>query len=123
MDDALLVRRLERLGDLPRDCERLVDRHRPAPRRSARSSPSTSSIDEKCAVARRDVLEAVDGGDVRVVERGEQLRLALEAGQPLGVAANAVGQHLDGDVATELGVRARGNTSPMPPAPRGDTTR
>ena len=29
MDDALLVRRLERLGDLPRDRQRLVDRNRP----------------------------------------------------------------------------------------------
>ena len=30
VDDALLVRLLERLGDLPRDRERLVDRDRPA---------------------------------------------------------------------------------------------
>ena len=30
MDDALLVRRLERLGDLPRDRQRLVERDRAA---------------------------------------------------------------------------------------------
>ena len=30
MDDALLVRRFERLGDLPRDRQRLVERNRPA---------------------------------------------------------------------------------------------
>ena len=29
MDDALLVRRLERVGDLPRDRQRVVDRQRP----------------------------------------------------------------------------------------------
>ena len=33
-------------------------------------------------------------GDVRVVERGEQLGLALEPGEPLGVGANASGSTL-----------------------------
>ena len=45
MDDALLVRGFERVGDLPRDRQRLVDRDRAA-RDALRpeSSPSTSSI-------------------------------------------------------------------------------
>ena len=30
MDDALLVRRLERFGDLPRDRQRLIERNRSA---------------------------------------------------------------------------------------------
>ena len=49
-------------------------------------------------------LEAVEVGDVRVVERGEHLRLALEAGEPLGVRGEGLGQELERDVAAELRV-------------------
>ncbi len=41
----------------------------------------------------------MDGGDVRMVERGEQPRFALEARHALGVVGYGLGQHLDGDVA------------------------
>ena len=59
MDDALLVRRFERLGDLLRDGQRLVDRDRPRARcAAARSSPSTSSITS--ARTPLDVFETVD---------------------------------------------------------------
>ena len=44
VDDPLLVRRLERLGDLPGDRQRLVDGNRPCAIRSASVGPSTSSI-------------------------------------------------------------------------------
>ena len=45
MDDPLLVRRFESLGDLPGDRQGLIDRDRaPAAMRCERSSPSTSSI-------------------------------------------------------------------------------
>ena len=45
VDDAALVRGLERLGDLPRDRQRLVERERARARCARRaSSPSTSSI-------------------------------------------------------------------------------
>ena len=45
MNDPLLVRRLERFGDLPRDRQRLVERNRPARDPVATSvGPSTSSI-------------------------------------------------------------------------------
>ena len=47
---------------------------------------------------------AMDGDDVRVVERGDGLRFALEAGAALGVAGGAGGQHLDGDVAAQARV-------------------
>ena len=49
----------------------------------ARSSPATSSIARKRTPS--GLVQAVDRGDVRVVQRGQQLGLALEAGQPLGV--------------------------------------
>ena len=44
VNDALLVRRFERFGDLLRDRQRLVDRDRPRAMRSASVGPSTSSI-------------------------------------------------------------------------------
>ena len=44
MDDALLVRGLERFGDLWRDRQRVIDGNRPLPMRSASVGPSTSSI-------------------------------------------------------------------------------
>ena len=82
-----LVRGVERLGDLPRDpmtCRRqLGDRGR-AEMRSASVSPSTSSSTRR-AHAVAPVLDAVDGADVRMIERGEHPRLALEARQPLRV--------------------------------------
>ncbi len=42
--------------------------------------------------------------DVRVAERRDGLRLALEAGAPVGVGGELAGQHLDRDQAVEPGV-------------------
>ena len=66
MDDALLVRRVERLGDLPRDRQRLVERDR----------TSCDAVGERLTLDQfhherlhtSAVFEAVDGGDVRMVQ-------------------------------------------------------
>ena len=50
------------------------------------------------------LLDRVDGDDVGVIERGERLRLALEAREALRVARHVGGQDLEGDVASELRV-------------------
>ena len=50
------------------------------------------------------LLEPVDGGDARVVERREELRLAPEAGEALGVLRELGGEHLEGHLAPELRV-------------------
>ena len=42
-------------------------------------------------------------GDVRMIQRGERLRLALEPRQAIGIGANGSGRILS-HVATELGV-------------------
>ena len=39
-----------------------------------------------------------------MIQRCQQLGLALEAGQPFGIVAEDVGQHLDGDLAAEFRV-------------------
>ena len=52
----------------------------------------------------RALLDAVDGSDVGMIQRRQHLRFALEARHVLRVAGQGGGQHLDGDVAFELGV-------------------
>ena len=90
MDDPLLVRGFERLGDLLRDRQRLVERDGAA--RDAlppRSSPSTSSITSARTSVR--LLEAVDVRDVRMIQRGEDFGFALEAREPIGIARRRSG--------------------------------
>ena len=53
---------------------------------------------------RRRLAEVVNGEDVRMRERGDCLRLALEAREAFGVRDKSSGQHLDRDVAIELRV-------------------
>ena len=43
-------------------------------------------------------------GDVRMIQRRERLRFALEAGQAIGISRERVGQDLDRDVAIQLRV-------------------
>ena len=43
-------------------------------------------------------LQAVDVGDVRMVQGREDFGFALEPGQPLGIARDRRGQHLDRDL-------------------------
>src|SRR5213593_990799 len=49
-------------------------------------------------------FESVDRGDMRMIERGQQLRLALESSDPFRIFCEELGQSFDGDVAIELGV-------------------
>ena len=108
MDDALLVRLLEGFGDLLRDLEGLADRDRPALQALGEVLAGGELHGEEVSgrpVGERRALEAVDVGDARVVEGGEDLRLALEAGQPIGIGGEGLGKQLDRDVAAELRVR------------------
>ena len=103
MDDALLVRGVERFGDLPRDVSASAIAQRTAletigERRSLdelqderRLPPSTSS-------------SAVDRADVRMIERRQQARFAREPGAALRIGGEVRGQNLDRDVATEPAV-------------------
>ena len=117
VDDALLVRRFERLGDLPGDGERLgesgsgprADAARPASalRRAPCTSARTPSPSSRPWIVR----------DVRMIQRRRAAApRARTAPGGRGRSANASRQDLDRDVATELRVASR-YTSPMPPAP------
>ena len=83
MDDALLVRRVERLGDLARDRERLGDRQRPALEAIGQRRPLDQLEDQRRHAI--GFLQPVDRADVRMIERGQQARFAREAGAALGV--------------------------------------
>jgi hypothetical protein len=49
-------------------------------------------------------FEAVDRRDVRMIERRQRLRLALEAGEPLGILRERIRQDLERDLPAKAGV-------------------
>ena len=102
MDDPLLVRGLERLPDLTRDGEGFVDRQ--GPLRDAFGE--RLALDELQHERRHaaGVFESVDPADVGMVQRREQLRLALESRQPFRIPGHRFRENLDGDIAVQLRV-------------------
>ncbi len=102
VNDALLVRRLERLGDLPRNRQRLVERKRPL-HDAVRERRALDELHHQRGHAAR-FLEAVDVGDVWMVQRSQRPGLALQPRQTLRIRRHAGGQHLDCHVAIEAGV-------------------
>ena len=65
-------------------------------------TPDSSLQDERPRAV--GFLDAVDGGDVRVVQAGQDLRLPLEPGEAVGISRESVGEDLQGDIAVELRV-------------------
>ena len=117
--DAGAVRAVERVGDLGAE---LAARRPPAARRGVRRaasvSPSISSITQVVGVALASDVE--QRADVRMVERRDGPRLALEAGAHLGVGRQVLGQHLDRDVAPEARVARAVHLAHAAGAERGD---
>ena len=103
MDDALLVRGLERRRDLQRDRHRVGKSDRAARDVRGQILPLDELHDE-CddSVA---LLEAVDVRDVRMVQRRQRPGFAVEARAPVGVEGEGLGQDLDRDVPTQFRVR------------------
>ncbi len=99
MDHARVVRGFERRGDLPRPLNCLIDGNRSA-RESLGEVFALNQFhrEEPYAV---QFVRTVDPGDVRVIQRREQLRLALEARQPLRILGEGGGQDLDRHLAVE----------------------
>ena len=56
-----------------------------------------------------------------MIQCREHFRLALKAGEPIGVMLPAAGEYLQGDVALQPTV-ARSVNSPIPPTPSNATT-
>jgi hypothetical protein len=99
MHDARLVSCGESVGDLTRDPERLWQRNRSASD-AIRQRLSVDELEHEGSDAAA-FFEPVDRGDVRMLERGEHARLALEAGEPVGIAGEDFRENLQRDVAFE----------------------
>jgi hypothetical protein len=102
MDHACLVGRLQGLGHLNRDGHRLVHGHGAPPQPLLEILAINQFHDQDVVVV--EVLEAEQRGDVRVVQRRQDLGLALEPGVPVVVEGEIRRQKLQGDAATESGV-------------------
>ena len=84
MDDALLMRRLEGLGDLLGNRQRLLDRDRATGNPLRKIFPFDQLHDQRGAA--RAFLQAVDVRDVRVIQRGEHFRFALKPCEPVWIS-------------------------------------
>ena len=102
MNHPRLVRGLQRLGDLLRNRQRLLQRDRPLSDPVGEGRPLDQLQHQRPRAL--GFLNAVDGGDVRVVEAGEDLRLPLEPGEPVWVSRERIREDLQRDLAVELGV-------------------
>ena len=90
MNDAVLVSGGKRVGDLPRDRQRFVDRQRPAAMRSASVGPSTSSYQRWPA----SVASIHRSTRCSMIQRCQQLRFALETRDAPRSAAKLSGRTL-----------------------------
>src|SRR5262249_17999991 len=93
MNDALLMRRLQRLCDLPRVAERRFERNRSAQR---------LALDQ--LHHQRALLDPINLSDVGMIESGQRPGFALEARHAVSVSREALRQDFDRHIAPELGI-------------------
>ena len=102
MDDPGAVGGVERVDNLLRDGHSLGERQR-TPAQAIVQRVALDQLEHQGRHA-AGVLEPVDGPDVRMIERGEQSRFALEARRAIGVRGERRRQNLQRDVALKLGI-------------------
>ena len=85
MNDAVLVRRVERIGNLARDREALGDRQRSTFQPIGKRRPVDQLENERRHAI--GFLEAVDRANVGMIQRGEQARFARETRTALGICS------------------------------------
>ena len=119
VDDPALVRRLQAFGKLSRDPNDFVERQW-TDGESFGQRRTFDEFEHERGDARA-LLQAVDGSDVRMIQRGERTSLLLETGESVGILREEVGQDLDRDGTMELRVVARDR--PRPSRPRRARTR
>ncbi len=118
MDEPAPVRGVERGRDLPGD-----------PHRALRRQPAVRAVDQRAQVGALDVAHRqvqhalvlarlVDGHDVRVVDRGRELRLRLEAVAEVEVVGELGRDHLERDGPVEARAAWPGRPRPCRPARR-----
>ena len=102
MDDALLVCRFKRVRDLRRDRQGLIDGERSAGDAFGQCLAIHQLHDERAH--RSALFEPMNGRNMRVIERGKDLRFALETGQSLGIRGKGRRKNLQRDVAAKARV-------------------
>ena len=100
MNDRLLVRCLQTLRHLDAHANRFFERNRTGGDPLGEGRPFDQLQHQRPNPVR--LLETVDRGDVRMVERGEDAGLPLEALHSLFIAGEGFGQDLDGHLALQL---------------------
>jgi hypothetical protein len=105
MDDPLLVRRLQRVGNLPRDRQRLIERYGALCNPVGQGGPFNQLQHQGADAV--GFFQAVNGGDVRMVQRGEHLRFASEPRNAILVGDKEFRQALIATSRSSLVSRAR----------------
>jgi hypothetical protein len=105
VDDPLLVRRGQRVGQRDADVEYLPQRQSAGGEDTVKAVP----LDQLHGQKMRAVvfLDGEQRDDVRVVEGGDGPGFALEARQPVGVAGHRGGEHLERHLAVKGGVHGQ----------------
>ena len=119
MHDPEFVRGLEAIGDLARDRQRVRERDGTAGNQHREIVPLDQLHHERPKSRRRpgggNILDAVDLGHVRMVQRRQRLRFTGEPRETIGVRLEQLGEHLQGDVAIEPRVAGPGKPGPFRP--------
>src|SRR5262249_4575194 len=102
MNDSTLVSRFQRVGDLACDVERFDDREWSGRDAVGQGFAVDELQDQRGRTAQ--IIEAMDGADVWMVQRCEEPGFSIEATAALGIRIENVRKDLDRDVASELGV-------------------
>ena len=119
MDDPLAMDVAERVGDVARDVDRLVDRERSA--RQPAGQRFAFEILHHEEIESAVVPDVVDAADVRVLEPRDRLRLAVEPLAHLVGSPVAARDDLDRDRCDRAADRARDTPRPCRPVPSGAT--
>ena len=100
MDDALFVSRFEGFRNLLRNRQRFVERERTLRNAIGERRPFDQLQHQRADAV--GFLNAVDGSDVGMIQRSEDVSLAFESREPIRVECEELWQDLDGDIASEF---------------------
>ena len=100
MNDVFTVRGIEPGGKLFRDLDRVTEWNRSTPQPICEGLALDELEDQ-----RRDavlLLDAINRGDVRMIDGGQRSRFAIESRKSIAIGLKSLRQNFDGDVSTEL---------------------
>jgi hypothetical protein len=100
VDHSLFVSRLKPLGYLPADARSFVDRQRPfADFLCQRLAFNKLHHNEASSLG---LFQPMDRGNVGMIERRQELGLALEAGHSLRITGECIGEEFERSLASQI---------------------